>query len=145
MLILAELTGKFGRVTIMAGISSFVTRVIRQSALLGIVTGFGYVLGGLVFDILFFIPIIKNLHGKTKYFSLLIIGIISGILTNFPYLFYKLYFLTFEGFILWIPIYSISFFRNVTLSGLGVFLGFPILPRIKFWSLTSMKAAEISE
>jgi hypothetical protein len=144
MLLIAELTGKFGRVTIMAGISAAVTRVIRQSALLGMVVGSGYVVGGLVFDILFFIPFFKNLHRKTRYFYLLIIAILSGILTNFPYFLYKIYFLTLGGFILWLPIYSISFFRNVFLSVLGVFLGFPILPRINFWSLKSKKTVEKS-
>jgi uncharacterized membrane protein YciS (DUF1049 family) len=54
MLILANVSGVFGRVSIMALVASLGTRLIRLSPLTGIIVGVGYVLGGLIFDIMFF-------------------------------------------------------------------------------------------
>ena len=75
MLVLAELTGKFGRVSTMASIVAIITRVIRRSASLYVfVVGLGYALGGLTFDILFFLPVTNNLEGKKRKIYLLIIS-----------------------------------------------------------------------
>lgn len=41
MLVLADVTGRFGRVTLRASVASLATRVIRLSALTGIIVGIG--------------------------------------------------------------------------------------------------------
>jgi len=139
MLILAELTGKFGRVSIMAAIASLATRMIRASTLEGIVVGFGYILGGLAFDLLFFIPFANNFLGKTQIVYPLTVSLVSGIVASIPYLLFKLSFLGLYGFMAWIPINAYRIVKEVILSVLGVSIGLPALPRIKVWSLVSLK------
>jgi len=47
MLVLAELTNRFGRVSLMATIGAFATRMLRYTAVLYVWTvGLGYALGG---------------------------------------------------------------------------------------------------
>ena len=134
LLVVAELTGKFGRASLMAVIASLVTRTIRRSSLEGLIVGAGYVLGGLTFDLLFFVPIRRKPKGKTRTVYLLVMAIVSGVIASVPYLLYKLYFLGLYGFIAWIPVNAFRIVKEVLLSFLGVFIGLPILPQIKFWS-----------
>lgn len=132
MLILAELTGKFGRVSIMAAVAALATRVIRRSASLYIwVVGLGYALGGLVFDLLFFTPIANNLEGKTRKAYLLTISALSGAVVLVPYLFFQLYTLGIYTFIAFTPQYAYSIIKDTVLSVLGSLIGLSTLPQIK--------------
>ena len=133
MLVLAEISGKFGRVTTMAIISATATRVIRQSALEGLVVGLGYVLGGLIFDLLFFIPYANKIEGKIRKIWILATSVISGIAALIPYLFMKLAILGIYGFIAFSPQYAYSLGKGTVLSFLGTFIGLPFLSQIKAW------------
>jgi hypothetical protein len=53
-MVLADRSGRFGKVSTMTLIASLGTRIIRSSPLSGFVTDVGYALGGFVFDYLFF-------------------------------------------------------------------------------------------
>ncbi|MHA2323787.1 MAG: hypothetical protein ACXACB_00180 [Promethearchaeota archaeon] len=135
MLILAEIVGKFGRVSAMAVTSALVTRLLRRSASLYIWTvGLGYALGGLIFDILFFLPFGKRLQGKTRKFYLVSISVVSGLSVLIPYLFFNMYVLGFEAFIiLFIPSFIYSTTKGTVLSVLGTIIGLSSLSRIKPW------------
>lgn len=135
MLILAELTGKFGRVSIMATVAALVTRLIRPGPLYALFVGAGYALGGITFDLLFFMPLAHNFSGKTRYAYLLTIAVLSGVVAFIPYLLYKLYFLGIYAFIVWIPVYAYGMVRGVLLSVLGTLAGLSITPQIKKSSL----------
>jgi hypothetical protein len=136
MLILAELTGKFGRVSIMAAVAAVATRIVRRSASLYVwVLGLGYFLGGLTFDLLFFIPFTKNLEGKTRKVYLLTISVLSGLVVLIPYLFFKLYTLGIHSFIAFIPKYAYSTIKGPLLSFLGTFIGLSSLSKIKPWTM----------
>jgi len=138
MLVLAELTGKFGRVSIMAAVAALATRMVRPSASLYIwMVGLGYALGGLTFDLLFFIPFISGFEGWTRKVYLLIISLVSGALALVPYLFFKLFAFDWNliAFIASDPTYPLDAVKSVLLSFLGTLTGLPILPRIKAWSL----------
>lgn len=136
MLVLAELTGKFGRVSIMAAVAAFATRMVRRSASLYIwMVGLGYALGGLMFDLLFFMPFTSKFEGRTRKAYLLIISLVSGALALVPYLFFKLYSLGPYPFIVWIPTYAPTAVGDVVLNVLGTLTGLSILPRIKAWSI----------
>lgn len=135
MLILAELIGKFGRVSIMATVAALATRIIRRSASLYIwAVGAGYALGGFTFDLLFFVPGAGNFNGKTRKVYLLTISFISGALALVPYILFKLFTLTFPAFVIWIPTYAPSAISDVVLNVLGTLIGLSILPLIKPWS-----------
>ena len=131
MVILAKLTGRFGRVSIMTAIATLVTRLIRVSALEGLVVGLGYALGGLTFDLMFFAPLVNNFQGKTEKAYLLTIAIISGGIAFIPYLVLTFSLLGLYGFIAWIPLNVYRLIKDIVLSGLGVFLGLLIIPQIK--------------
>jgi hypothetical protein len=136
MLLLAELTGKFGRVSIMAAVAAAATRTVRRSASLYVwVLGLGYFLGGLTFDLLFFMPIANNFEGKTRKAYLLTISILSGLVVLIPYLFFKLYTLGIYAFIAFIPKYAYSTVKGSILSFLGTFIGLSVLSKIKPWTI----------
>lgn len=131
MLVLAEISGKFGRVSTMAAIAALATRVIRRSALEGLIVGLGYFLGGLTFDLLFFIPVVNKFKGKTQNIWILTTSIISGVVALIPYLFLKLSVLGIYGFIAFTPQYAYSLVKGTILSVLGTLAGMPFLPQIK--------------
>jgi hypothetical protein len=131
MLVLANVSGKFGRVSIMALVASLGTRLIRLSPLTGIVTGIGYALGGLIFDLIFFGIFSRNTRNRISAILLLATSIISGTLTMSPYLLFKFSILGTEAFINLAPFYVISTFKGTIFSLLGTMLGVSILPRIK--------------
>lgn len=134
MLILAELTGKFGRVSIMAAVAALATRVIRRSASLYIwMVGLGYALGGLSFDLLFFISGANNPERKNRKISLLTISLISGVVALVPYVLFKLFTLLLPAFVVWIPTYFPKAVILVVLNVLGTLTGFSIFPQIKPW------------
>ncbi len=138
MLVLAELTGKFGRVSIMASIVAIITRVIRRSASLYVfVVGFGYALGGLAFDTLFFLPVMNTLRGKKRKIYLVLISIISGAIASTPYLIYRFSVLGSAGFIALSPIYIQSTVKGVIFSLLGTLFALSFSSRIKpIWSVS---------
>jgi hypothetical protein len=131
MLVLANITGRFGNVSIMSSVASLGTRIIRVSALSGLVTGIGYSIGGLCFDILFFLPnsFNKDLLRKESY----IIGatIISGLITSLPYLFYKYLFLSPDSFRLYVPVHTLSTVKGVLFSIVGILMGLKMLNRLE--------------
>lgn len=135
MLILAELVGKFGRVTTMAAIAALITRLVRRSASLYIwVVGFGYALGGLTFDLLFFLPIGQRLQGNTRKLYFVGISVVSGLTVLIPYLLFNLDVLGFETFVLFIPSYVYSTTKGTVLSVLGTIIGLSSLSRIRPWA-----------
>ena len=134
MLTLARLTGKFGRVTAMATITSLATRVIRTGPVYSLFVGFGYALGGLTFDLLYFFPIAKNLKGRAEKTYLLGISVFSGTVALIPYILFKFSVLGFYGFLVWIPLYAYSSIKSVTLNVLGTLIGISILPQIEVWA-----------
>lgn len=134
MLTLAELTGRFGRVTVMAAIASLATRVIRLGRLYSWFVGLGYALGGLTFDLLYFFPVAKNLKGKAKKTYLLSISVLSGAVAIIPYLIFKFSVLGFYGFLIWIPLYAYTAVKNVVLNVLGTLIAISILPQIEVWA-----------
>jgi len=136
MLTLAQLSEGFGRVSAMSAIAAWATRIVRRSASLYTITvGIGYTLGGVAFDLLFFLPIINKFKGKTRKAYLLFASILSGVIAIIPYLLYKLYFLGFYGFIAWIPVYIPSAATSLILSFLGTLIGLYITPQIKVLSI----------
>jgi hypothetical protein len=136
MLTLAELSRGFGRVSAMSAIAAWTTRIVRRSAsLYTISVGIGYTLGGVAFDLLFFLPIFNKFKGKTRKAYLLFASVLSGVIAIVPYLFYRLYFLGFYGFIAWIPLYVPSAATSLILSFLGTLIGVYITPQIKVLSL----------
>lgn len=134
MLLLAELTDKFGRVSVMASVAALATRIIRRSAsLYALTVGLGYALAGLTFDALFFLPLIKNLKGKSRKMYILGVSIVSGVVALVPYLVFKYSVLGLYGFLTSSPIYIYSLVKGTILSFIGVLIGLPLLPRIKTW------------
>lgn len=131
MLVLARLSGRFGRVTAMAVIASSATRIIRLGQLYSLFVGFGYALGGLTFDLLYFFPPAKNLNGRTEKAYLLGISVLSGTIAYIPYLLYNLTVLGFYAFLLLIPLRLYETVRGAVLSVLGTLIGISISPRIE--------------
>lgn len=134
MLILAELSGHFGRVSIMTAVAALATRMIRRSASMYVwVLGFGYALGGLTFDLLFFLPIAKNFEGKTRKGYLLTASIVSGLVVFVPYLLFKLYTLGTYAFLAFIPVYVYSIVKGTLLSVLGTLTSLSISSLFSPW------------
>lgn len=135
MLIVAELTGKFGRVTTMATVAALATRMVHVSPSLYVwAVGLGYAIGGLTFDLLFFIPRVSGLERKIRKAYILPIALISGVIANAPYIFFKLFTLLLPAFIIWAPMYVPFMIKDLILNVLGTSIGFSILPVIKPWS-----------
>lgn len=134
MLTLAALTGRFGRVATMAFIVSTATRIIRPGQIYSLFVGFGYALGGLAFDLLYFFPIAKNLNGKAERVYLLSISLFSGAIALIPYLLFNLSVLGFHNFIIWFPFYTPNMVKSVALNVFGTLIGISILPRIQVWA-----------
>jgi hypothetical protein len=129
MVILAELTGEFGNVSVMSAVAALATRAIpRSSSLESIFVGLGYVLGGLVFDFLFFHLFLKGKIGKLYALSL---SVVSGVAASIPYLLLRVFLLTPVAFVIWIPIYAPNFVIEITLGALGTLIGLSIVPLIR--------------
>ena len=131
MMIFADLSGEFGRVSLMALIASLTTRIIRLSPPTGLVTGAGHALGGLAFDALYF-----GRHGwkpsrRSGTTFLLVGSIISGTLAMVPYIILKFSTLNIEAFIALIPLYAISILKGIFLGVAGTSIGLSIMPRIR--------------
>ncbi|MFQ5758721.1 MAG: hypothetical protein ACE5IF_03505, partial [Candidatus Bathyarchaeia archaeon] len=134
MLVLAELTSKFGRVSIMSTVAALATRIVRRSAsLYALTVGLGYALAGLTFDILFFLPLAKNLEGRARKVYVLGCSIVSGIVALIPYLIFKFSVLGLYGFLALSPIYAYSLVKGTLLGFLGTFIGLYLLPRVETW------------
>jgi len=135
MLTLAELTGRFGRATAMAAIASLVTRIIRPGRAYAVFVGFGYALGGFIFDLFYFLPIVGRLKGKARVAYILVASAFSGVIALVPNMLFNLWLLTPLGFLMWIPFYLLqSGIKSVALSVLGTLIGVSFLPRLEFWS-----------
>lgn len=140
MVILAELTGRFGNVSIMSSVVALATRAIRRSASLYIwVVGLGYSLGGLTFDFLFFLPALSNLKGKARKMYVLASSIASGLVASSAYVLYKIFTLPPAAIVIWVPLYIPSFVIEITLNALGALIGLSALPMIRPWSMRNNK------
>jgi len=128
MLIIARITGRFGRVTIMATISSLATRFSRFTQIYSLFVGLGYAVGGLTFDLLYFLP--KN-HANVSRKYVVFASTISGIMASMPYVFLYLFTLGFYGFLIWFPTYVPDMIKSTVLSVAGTLTGLSILPSIE--------------
>ena len=134
MLVLAELTGRFGRVSIMAAVAALATRIVRRSAsLYALTVGLGYALAGLTFDVLFFLPATNNLDGRGRKAYLLSGSVVSGVIALAPYLIFKFSVLGLYGFLALSPNYAYSLAKGTLLSFLGTLVGLSFLPRVETW------------
>jgi hypothetical protein len=122
MLLLAKLTGRFGRVSVMSLVASLGTRVTRLAAVEGIIVGAGYILGGFVFDALYF-TLSRARATDPKKAELLVISIMSGTSAILPYLLLKLSVLGIAGFLIFSPQYFYSALKGTMFSIIGVFGG----------------------
>ena len=143
MFLLAKLTRKFGRVSVMSLVVSLGTRVTRLAAIEGFVVGVGYVLGGFVFDALYFTSGVSfgspKSEGMTKT-RLLVISTLSGLSAIVPYLLWKLSVLGFFGFLILSPQYFYSAVKGTVLSLVGVMVAIAVLNRRsleRFWTGSS--------
>jgi len=85
MVVLAELTKSFGRVSLMSAIAALATRIVRSSAsLYALTVGLGYALGGFAFDVLYFLPFANNLEGRSRKIYILVCSVLSGIIATVP-------------------------------------------------------------
>jgi hypothetical protein len=134
MLLLAEIVQRFGRVSMMAGVAALVTRIIRQSgALYSWVVGAGYAFGGVIFDLLVFMPGVHRLTGRRRVGYLLLSSGVSGTLTIVPYLLFKLVTMTTTAFLVWLPLYLPTAVIHVALSIVGTAIGLSLLPLLRPW------------
>ena len=130
MLILAKVTGRFGRITIMVLTASLATRLLRASALEALVVGVGYVFGGLLFDIIIFLPSLRNLQGKVGTVHVFSASFASGLTASAPYLLLSLFLVGPFGFAAASLIYTYSTVKGAVFSLLGTSVGLILLPRI---------------
>ena len=130
MLVLADITGRFGRVTLMASVASLATRMIRLSALTGFIVGIGYALGGLVFDALIHGCIRGRLDRRSCWLGVVTVAVISGFMASVPYLFFKFMVLGMDAFLVLSPVYLLSTAKGIFFSVIGIMLGLSIIPRI---------------
>ncbi len=132
MLILADISDVFGRVSTMSLIAAIGTRIIRLSPLTGLITGLGYALGGFIFDVFFFVPPADDPKTSSRRLYLLASSAISGFLAITPYLIFRLYVMGVTAFIALTPIYAVSTVKGVLFSIAGTSLGLSILPRLDY-------------
>jgi hypothetical protein len=130
MLVLAEISGRFGPVSLMSITASVGTRIIRASPLSGFVTGAGYAIGGVFFDYLFNVSKKWRNRGTSKV-HLLIFSFLSGAIAIVPYLLYRLMVLGWAGFLILLPVYAYSAFKGIVFSLLGTRLGLSVSGRVK--------------
>ena len=134
MVVLAELTGRFGRVSLMSAIAALATRIVRRSAsLYALTVGLGYALGGLVFDILYFLPFANNFEGRRRKIYILVCSVLSGIIAIVPYLVFKFYMLGLHGFLALSPVYAYYLIKGISLSFFGSLIGLSLTPKIEVW------------
>ncbi len=128
MLIMARITDRFGRVTIMATVSSLATRFSRLMQIYSLFVGLGYVVGGLTFDLLYFLP--KNRKNINRKYSVFV-SLISGVAASIPYVLLYFFNLGFYGFLIWFPTYAPDLVKSIVLSVLGTLTGLSVLPLIE--------------
>lgn len=129
MVVVAELTNRFGRVTFMTAIAAVGTRAIRISLIEGMLVGLGYVIAGFLFDLLYFILSLKSVQKNRL--PILLITVPTSIITLLPYLAFRYYLLGPIAFLVLIPSYIFSMAKNVVFSIFGVLLALSILPRVE--------------
>jgi len=136
MIVLAELTNRFGRVSLMSPIAALATRIVRRSAsLYALTVGLGYALGGLAFDILYFLPFASNLEGRSRKIYILACSVLSGIIAAVPYLTFKFYMLGLPGFLALSPVYAYYLLKGTLLSFFGSLIGLSLTPKVKVWKV----------
>lgn len=131
MLILAETSNGFGRVSVMSLVAAVGTRIIRLSPLTGLVIGAGYFLGGFIFDIMFFTLSVRDRGKISRRLCFLSISAVSGTLTMIPFLLFRFSVLGSDAFRILTPMFALSIIKGVFFSLTGTFLGLSILPSVK--------------
>jgi hypothetical protein len=130
MVVTAALLRKFGMVSIMASVAAVGTRMIRVSALEGMLAGLGYICAGVFFDILFFSLKLDNLRGFRLRGLTIFIAASSGVSSLIPYLFFRLYVAGPAVFTTLVPLYILSIIKNIFFSSAGAYLALLALPRL---------------
>ncbi|MEM4229844.1 MAG: hypothetical protein QXZ66_08815 [Thermoproteota archaeon] len=128
MLIMARITGRFGNVTIMATVSSLATRISRSLQIYALFVGLGYAIGGLTFDLMYFLP--KNQKDMGKKYTIFV-SLVSGVAASLPYMLLYFFTLSFYGFLIWFPTYVPNLMKSIGLSILGALTGLSVLPLIE--------------
>jgi hypothetical protein len=131
MLILADSSARFGRVSAMSLIAALGTRIIRLSPITGLAVGAGYALGGITFDAILSNRQTMSLRGDLKKVLPLSASAISGALAIAPYILLKLSVLSLDAFLVLAPIYIVSTIKGIFFSLVGTSLALSILPRVK--------------
>lgn len=131
MLVLADRSGRFGKVSTMTLIASLGTRIKRSSPLSGFVTGAGYDLGDFVFDYLFFTGFTLRGQCVSEGAGLFISSLASGFVAIVPYLLFRFTVLSPEAFVTLIPVYAVSTIKGIFFSVIVTSIGLTILDRIK--------------
>jgi len=129
MLILAEHSRRFGRVSSMSAISAIGTRFGRTNLVEGLFVGLGYFIGGLTFDALYLLTSKIGLAGRKV--ALLLIAFVSSTFAMLPYIFFRLAILGPIAFTALAPVYVYSTLKGVGFSLLGVLAAVAIVPRLK--------------
>lgn len=138
LLILAELSGRFGRATLLAAIASLATRIVRRSGSLYVWTvSLGYALGGAVFDALAFMPRTRRIRRFSRRGFLLVASLLSGVVASLPYLLYKLLSLGLIAFTVWLPVYVPRMLVNLGLNVLGTSTALLVRPQVRPFALFS--------
>ena len=127
MTVLAEYTVGFGKVTLMTAIAVTITRIQRANVFMGLIVGLGYVLAGVLFDLL------MNLRSSRGSRYYMLIAVITGFTAIVPYWLFKIYLLGFPGFLLTFPVYAYSAAKGIVLSFIGVGVGLTVNKALKMF------------
>ncbi len=131
MTVMAAYCGRFGRVSFLALIAAIGTRIIRASLIEGVLVGLGYALAGLLFDLLYFMPPVREEQDRGRRIYLLAVASATGVATLIPFLAFRFYLLGPLAFIVLRPSYGFSAAKNLVFSLLGTSLALSTLPMIK--------------
>jgi len=130
MVLTASLLERFGMVSIMSTTAALGTRVVRASALEGALVGLGYVVAGLLFDALYFVPRPNRFQGNERKIYVISIAAVTGVATLIPYLVFRFYALGPTAFTILLPSYLFSAGKNAFFSSVGAYLAVVTLPRL---------------
>ncbi|MEM3430427.1 MAG: hypothetical protein QXN20_05990 [Candidatus Bathyarchaeia archaeon] len=131
MVVTASLLRRFGMVSMMTIVAAIGTRIIRMSALEGLLVGLGYMCAGVLFDGLFFGLRINSLkHRDLRLCLTIFTAASSGIVSLAPYLLFRLYALGLSAFTALAPLFVSSIIKNMLFSSFGAYMAFLVLPRI---------------
>lgn len=132
MTVLAEITSGFGGITLMTAVAVLVTRIQRANILEGLMVGSGYLLGGLLFDLL---THLKRERGHRFYLTT---GVITALFAIIPYWATRIFLLGLRGFMLLLPLYLYRALKGLVLSIVGVEVGIILSHTLRRSGVTQM-------